>query len=142
VLNDDEILALARWAVAIEAHYGLPMDMEMGARWRDGALFILQARPETVHGAARGGTLRSWRLTAKAKPILSGAAVGEAIGAGPVRIVHDPSEIGAFPRGRACRRGDDPDWVPLMKKAAGIVTDHAGRPAMRPSSAGNWACPR
>jgi pyruvate,water dikinase len=127
VLHDDEILALARWAVAIEAHYGRPMDMEWARDGESGALYILQARPETVHGTGRGATLRSWRLTAKAKPILSGAAVGEAIGTGPVRIVHDPSEIGAFPEGAVLvAEATDPDWVPLMKKAAGIITDHGG----------------
>ena len=127
VLSDAEILALARWAIAIEAHYGRPMDMEWARDGQSGALFILQARPETVHGARQGGVLRSWRLTAKATPILTGAAVGEAIAAGPVRVVHDPSEIEAFPEGAVLvAEATDPDWVPLMKKAAGIVTDHGG----------------
>jgi pyruvate,water dikinase len=127
VLADEEILALARWAVAIEAHYGRPMDMEWARDGESGDLFILQARPETVHGADRGATLRSYRLKAKAKPILSGAAVGEAIAAGPVRIVHDPSGIADFPEGAVLvAEATDPDWVPLMKKAAGIVTDHGG----------------
>lgn len=127
VLNDDEILDLARWAVAIEAHYGRPMDMEWARDGETGALFILQARPETVHGSKQGALLRSWRLTAKARPILTGAAVGEAIGTGPVCIVHDPSEMGSFPEGAVLvAEATDPDWVPLMKKAAGIVTDHGG----------------
>lgn len=127
VLNDDEALALARWAVAIEAHYGRAMDMEWARDGETGELFILQARPETVHGAQDVATLRSWRLKAKARPILTGAAVGQSIGAGPVRIVHDPSEIGAFPEGAVLvAEATDPDWVPLMKKAAGIVTDHGG----------------
>jgi pyruvate,water dikinase len=127
VLADHEILALARWAVAIEAHYGRPMDMEWARDGETGELFILQARPETVHGARQGATLRSWRLKARATPILTGAAVGEAIAAGPVRVVHDPSGIAAFPEGAVLvAEATDPDWVPLMKKAAGIVTDHGG----------------
>ncbi len=127
VLGDDEILDLARWAVTIEAHYGRPMDMEWARDGASGALFILQARPETVHGARRVAALRSWRLKAKTKPILAGAAVGEAIAAGPVHIVHDPSEIVAFPEGAVLvAEATDPDWVPLMKKASGIVTDHGG----------------
>ncbi len=127
VLSDDEILVLARWAVMIEHHYGRPMDMEWARDGTTDELFILQARPETVHGARATGTLRSYRLKAKAQPILTGAAVGEAIAAGPVRLVHAPSDIDGFPEGAVLvAEATDPDWVPLMRKAAGIVTDHGG----------------
>ena len=127
VLGDPEILQLARWAVAIERHYGRPMDMEWARDGATGELFIVQARPETVHGARQGSTLRSWRLQTKAKPILTGAAVGEAIATGPVRFARSPADIQGFPDGAVLvTEATDPDWVPLMRKAAGIVTDHGG----------------
>jgi len=127
VLDDAAILQLARWAVAIEAHFGRPMDIEWARDGETGALWILQARPETVHGTRTAGRLRSYRLKAKARPILSGAAVGEAIATEPVRIVRDPADIAGFPDGAVLvAEATDPDWVPLMRKAAGIVTDHGG----------------
>jgi pyruvate,water dikinase len=127
VLDDAAILQLARWAVAIEAHFGRPMDIEWARDGETGALWILQARPETVHGTRMAARLRSYRLKAKARPILSGAAVGEAIATGPVRIVRDPADIADFPDGAVLvAEATDPDWVPLMRKAAGIVTDHGG----------------
>nr|MCU0987625.1 phosphoenolpyruvate synthase [Acetobacteraceae bacterium] len=127
VLTDAEILALARWGVVIERHYGRPMDIEWAKDGRTGELAIVQARPETVHGGRAHAVLRTWRLTGKARPILRGAAVGEAIAAGPARLVHDPSGIETFPEGAVLvAEATDPDWVPLMKKAAAIVTDHGG----------------
>ncbi|WP_135468161.1 phosphoenolpyruvate synthase [Crenalkalicoccus roseus] len=128
VLSDAEILALARWAVAIERHYGRPMDMEWAKDGATDELFIVQARPETVHGARSGGLLRTWRLRGRPRaPLLTGAAVGDAIAAGPVRVVHSPEAAADFPEGAILvADATDPDWVPLMKKAAGIVTDHGG----------------
>lgn len=127
VLEDREILALARQAVAIERHYGRPMDMEWAKDGETGEIFIVQARPETVHATRSGAALRSWRLKTKATPILTGAAVGESIAAGPVRILHGPEEIDRFPEGAVLvTEATDPDWVPLMRKAAGIITDHGG----------------
>jgi pyruvate,water dikinase len=127
VLSASEILALARWGVAIERHYGRPMDIEWAKDGITGALAIVQARPETVHGGRTRPILRTWRLTGKARPILRGAAVGEAIAAGPARIVRDPAEIDAFPEGAVLvAEATDPDWVPLMKKASAIVTDQGG----------------
>jgi pyruvate,water dikinase len=127
VLGDGEILQLARWAVAIERHYGRAMDMEWARDGETGELFIVQARPETVHGARQGSKLRSWRLKSKAQPILSGAAVGESIASGPVCRVRDPRDIAGFPDGAVLvTEATDPDWVPLMRKAVGIVTDHGG----------------
>ena len=127
VLSDAEILQVARWGVAIERHYGRPMDIEWAKDGETGALAIVQARPETVHGARQALTLRTWRLKAKARPLLRGAAVGEAIATGPARLVRDPSDIADFPDGAVLVAGaTDPDWVPLMKKAAAIVTDQGG----------------
>ncbi len=127
VLEDADILRLARWAVAIERHYGRPMDIEWARDGDDGALWILQARPETVHSGRAAPVLRSYRLKARAAPILRGAAVGEAIAAGPVHVARSPDEIADFPQGAVLvAEATDPDWVPLMRKAAGIITDHGG----------------
>jgi pyruvate,water dikinase len=128
VLSDAEVLELARAAVAIERHFGMPMDMEWA---RDGVtdeIFIVQARPETVHSARKGATLRTWRLTGKPRaPLLTGSAVGDAIAAGPVKVVHSAEDIDSFPEGAVLvTEATDPDWVPIMKKAAGIVTDQGG----------------
>jgi pyruvate,water dikinase len=127
VLSDAEALQLARWAVTIERHYGRAMDMEWAKDGETGQLFIVQARPETVHGSRQGATLRSWKLRSKARPILTGAAVGESIASGKARLVRSPDDIEGFPEGAVLvAEATDPDWVPLMKKAAGIVTDHGG----------------
>ncbi|MCB4820288.1 phosphoenolpyruvate synthase [Roseicella aerolata] len=127
VLSDAEALQLARWAVTIERHYGRAMDMEWAKDGETGQLFIVQARPETVHGSRQGATLRSWKLQSKARPILTGAAVGESIASGKARLVRSPEDIEGFPEGAVLvAEATDPDWVPLMKKAAGIVTDHGG----------------
>jgi len=127
VLADAEILALARWGVAIERHYGRPMDIEWAKDGITGALAIVQARPETVHSARTASVLRTWRLKGKGRVLLRGAAVGEAIASGPARLVRDPAGIEAFPEGAVLvAEATDPDWVPLMKKAAAIVTDQGG----------------
>jgi pyruvate,water dikinase len=129
VLADAEILQLARWAVAIERHYGRPMDMEWAKDGETGALHIVQARPETVQ-ALRAGTapLRTYRLKdRRARPILTGAAVGDAIAAGPACVIRTPDDIARFRDGAILvTEATDPDWVPVMKRAAGIVTDHGG----------------
>jgi pyruvate,water dikinase len=127
VLNDEEILALARWACAVEAHYGRPMDLEWAKDGESGELFIIQARPETVQSTRSEPTLKRWRLEAKAEPFLTGSAVGQAIAAGPAALVLDPKDIERFPDGAILVTPmTDPDWVPLMRRARGIVTDHGG----------------
>lgn len=129
VLEDAEILQLARWAVAIERHYGRPMDMEWAKDGETGALHIVQARPETVQ-ALRPATapLRTYRLKdRRARPIVTGAAVGDAIAAGPACVIRTPDDIAHFRDGAILvTEATDPDWVPVMKRAAGIVTDHGG----------------
>lgn len=128
VLSDAEILELARAACAIERHYGRPMDMEWAKDGATGLIWIVQARPETVHAIRQGAVLRTWRLTGKPRPpLLTGAAVGDKIAAGPVRVVHSPEAAPDFPEGAVLvTEQTDPDWVPLMKRAAAIVTDHGG----------------
>lgn len=127
VLQDSEILQLARWAIAVEQHYGRPMDLEWAKDGETGELFIVQARPETVQ-ARRTGALRSWRLRdRRARPILTGAAVGEAIAAAEVCVIRSTADIARFRDGAILvTEATDPDWVPVMRRAAGIVTDHGG----------------
>ena len=128
VLDDEEILQLGRWAVLIEEHYRCPMDMEWAKDGESGELFIVQARPETVQSGRDGGTLRHWRLEPQdAAPIATGAAVGEAIAAGAACVIRNVAEIDSFVDGAILvTENTDPDWVPLMRRAAGIVTDHGG----------------
>ena len=127
VLSDDEILRLARWAVVVERHYGRPMDMEWAKDGETGELFLVQARPETVHAAHAAASLRSYRLKGKGRLLLSGAAIGEAIAAGSVCVLRSAAEIERFRDGAILvTESTDPDWVPIMTKAAGIVTDHGG----------------
>ncbi|HBO14453.1 MAG TPA: phosphoenolpyruvate synthase [Halieaceae bacterium] len=130
VLCDDDILALARMAVVIEAHYGRPMDIEWARDGLTGELYIVQARPETVQAARRAGVLTTHRLTERSRELARGLAVGDSIASGRVRLLRDPSEGADF------RRGDvlvaavtDPDWGPIMERAAAVVTDHGGRTA-------------
>jgi len=132
VLSDEEIVELGRWAVAVERHYGRPMDMEWAKDGESSLLYLVQARPETVQSGLSRTMFRTWRLKQKdlkdrAGPILSGAAVGSAIAAGRACVIRDVADIGRFPEGAILVTGNtDPDWVPVMKKAAGIVTDHGG----------------
>lgn len=127
VLSDAEILQLARWAVAVEAHYGRAMDMEWAKDGESGELFLVQARPETVQSARGGGVLRTWRLKARGKPLVSGSAIGEAVASGTACLIRSAADIARFRDGAILvTETTDPDWVPIMKRAAGIVTDHGG----------------
>ena len=128
VLSDDEILQLARWAVVIERHYGMPMDMEWARDGESGKLFIVQARPETVQSRREQGLLKTYRIRKKGRRILTGLSVGDAVVTGVVRIVRDPHRLDSFPHGAVLvAENTDPDWVPLMKRASAVVTDHGGR---------------
>ncbi|QDG50286.1 phosphoenolpyruvate synthase [Persicimonas caeni] len=128
VLDDDEILQLARWAVVIEDHYDRPMDIEWGKDGETGELSILQARPETVHSQATKGTMKSYELTEHGEPLCTGLAIGNAISAGPVCVIESIDQADQFEEGCVLvTEMTDPDWVPLMKKAAGIVTERGGR---------------
>lgn len=132
--SDDDALVLARWAVAIENHYSArhgrptPMDIEWAKDGRTNELFIVQARPETVISNRAVGTMERWHLLEKGTQLAVGRAVGEAIGAGPARILRSASELGAFQQGDVLvAEMTDPDWVPVMKKASAIVTNGGGR---------------
>jgi len=128
VLSDDEILVLARWACIIEEHYGLPMDIEWAKDGVTGELFIVQARPETVHSQMDLASLRTYVLEEKGKLLLKGEAVGTKIGQGEVKVIEDSSEISKFKRGQVLVTDmTDPDWQPIMKIASAIVTNKGGR---------------
>ena len=128
-LNDAEVEELARYAVAIEKHYGAPMDIEWGKDGGDGKLYILQARPETVKSReSRTDTLTRYRLKSGGEKIAEGRAIGGKVGSGPARVIANVDEISQF------RDGDvivtdmtDPNWEPVMKRAAAIVTNRGGR---------------
>jgi pyruvate,water dikinase len=126
-LSDEDVHELARQAVTIEKHYGRPMDIEWGKDGNTGELFILQARPETVQ-SRRGSAMQRFQLKNQSKVLITGRAIGHKIGAGETRVIDSPSEM------HRVRPGDvlvadmtDPDWEPIMKRAAAIVTNRGGR---------------
>jgi pyruvate,water dikinase len=133
ILNDDELLTLARWSVAIEKHYSdragvlTPMDIEWAKDGVTGKLFIVQARPETVHAQAKGA-LSVYRLRGKGKVLFRGKAVGSQIGSGKVCVAHDVTELRKLQAGEILVAPmTDPDWEPVLQRAAAVVTDHGGR---------------
>ncbi|MBM9593103.1 phosphoenolpyruvate synthase [Roseitranquillus sediminis] len=128
VLEDDEIVALARMAATIEDHYGQPMDMEWAKDGESGEIFIVQARPETVQSRAEAGALKTYTVKSAGRTLVKGLSVGDAVAAGRVCLIEHASEIDRFVDGAILVTGTtDPDWVPIMKRAAAIVTDHGGR---------------
>lgn len=128
VLSDVEILDLARMATTIEAHYGQPMDMEWARDGETGEIFIVQARPETVQSLSDAGAIKSYTVKRAGKALLKGLSVGSAVATGRVSIIESAREIDRFVDGSILVTGTtDPDWVPIMKRASAIVTDHGGR---------------
>ncbi len=133
-ITDDEILTLAQWACVIEDHYSAkkgqpsPMDMEWAKDGVTGELFIVQARPETVQSRKAPDTLESYHLTKQGPVLVTGRSVGEKIGQGPVRVIKSVQHIQQFQDGEVLVTDKtDPDWEPIMKKAAAIVTNRGGR---------------
>ena len=128
-LNDTEVIELARQALTIEEHYGRPMDIEWGKDGVDGRLYILQARPETVKSRQAAGTLIRYRLAAPPpEPVIEGRAIGQKIGAGPVRLLSSIEQMHTFTPGDVLVADmTDPDWEPIMKRASAIVTNRGGR---------------
>jgi pyruvate,water dikinase len=128
VLSDEEVLMLARWAVLIEQHYEIPMDMEWAKDGKTGELYIVQARPETVQSRREAAELKTYTLKGEGPLLVSGLAVGDAVGTGPVCRLDSADEIERFKTGSVLvTKITDPDWVPIMKRASAIVTDHGGR---------------
>ncbi|WP_436602288.1 phosphoenolpyruvate synthase [Sorangium sp. So ce1036] len=133
-LSDDDVLTLARWAALIEEHYArargedTPMDIEWAKDGRSGDLFVVQARPETVHSQRKAPRVRLYHIKEKGERLATGLAIGESIAAGRARIVRDPRQIGEVKPGDILvTETTDPDWEPIMKAAAGIVTERGGR---------------
>jgi pyruvate,water dikinase len=128
VLNDDEILQLAHWAQTIEQHYDKPMDIEWAKDGETGRLYIVQARPETVQSQLRGSILKSYSLSERGNVLVSGISIGQSIATGHICLIKHVEDIDQFEDGSILVTGmTDPDWVPIMKRAAGIITDHGGR---------------
>jgi pyruvate,water dikinase len=127
VLSDDEILQLGRWASTVEAHYGRAMDMEWAKDGESGELYMVQARPETVVSVRGAGSLKAYKLKVRGKRLLTGSAIGEAIATGTACLIRSAEDIERFRDGSILvTEMTDPDWVPIMKRAAGIITDHGG----------------
>jgi pyruvate,water dikinase len=127
-LTDAEVTELARHALTIEDHYGRPMDIEWGKDGRDGQLYILQARPETVKSRQAAGITQRFRLAQRGESLIEGRAIGQKIGAGEVRVLTSVADMDQFRPGEVLVADmTDPDWEPIMKRAAAIVTNRGGR---------------
>jgi len=128
VIDEDEIITLAKWAVIIEEHYKKPMDIEWAKDGQTGDLFIVQARPETVHSQKDAAIMQTYVLEEKGNVLAQGEAVGSRIGQGEVNVIHDAKDIGQFKKGQVLVTDmTDPDWEPIMKIAGAIVTNRGGR---------------
>jgi len=127
-VSDAEVEELARCAMVIEEHYGRPMDIEWGKDGIDGKLYMLQARPETVKAGERLDTLRRYRLKERSEVLATGRAIGQKIGSGPVRAIKSAAEMSRLKQGDVLVTDmTDPDWEPVMKRAAAIITNRGGR---------------
>ena len=127
-ISDADIEELGRYALAIEAHYGRPMDVEWGKDGRDGKLYVLQARPETVKGKAGLDSLKRYRIKERSTVLAQGRAIGQRVGVGRVKLISDVSQMARVEPGDVLvTEMTDPDWEPVMKRSAAIVTDRGGR---------------
>ncbi|KKR48858.1 MAG: Phosphoenolpyruvate synthase [Candidatus Magasanikbacteria bacterium GW2011_GWC2_40_17] len=128
VLNDEEILQLAKWGMEIERYYGRPQDIEWAKDGRTKKLFIVQARPETIHALKNTNVIEDYRLEKRGKILTEGLAVGEKIGQGKAHIIQLPKELKYFKKGEVLvTRITDPDWEPIMRMASAIVTEQGGK---------------
>lgn len=127
-ISDEEVMQLAKWAMVIEDHYKKPMDIEWAKDGVLNKLYIVQARPETVHAEKNGKILEEYILERKSEVLLTGTAIGTKIGKGWVKILESVKDINQFKEGEVLvAKMTDPDWVPIMKKASAIVTESGGR---------------
>lgn len=127
-ITDEDTIELAKYAMIIEEHYGRPMDIEWGKDGRDGKIYILQARPETVKSQAGGRAEQRFKLKGSSPVLTTGRAIGQKIGSGPVRVINDPAEMERVQPGDVLVADmTDPNWEPVMKRASAIVTNRGGR---------------
>ncbi len=127
-LSDNEVMELARAAVIIEKHYGRPQDIEWAKDGKTGELFIVQARPETVKTMSNHAVIETYSLKKEGKVLLKGTAVGQRIGAGPVRIITSLKDMKHFRQGDVLvTRITDPDWEPIMRIASAVITEQGGK---------------
>ena len=133
-LTDDEVLQLARWAITIEDHYSTklgrptPMDIEFAKNGPEGGLCIVQARPETVHSSRKFPTLKAWHLEGSGPVLVEGLAVGDQVATGQARVIRDVTGIREFRRGEVLvTESTDPDWEPVLRESAAVVTARGGR---------------
>ncbi len=127
-LADAEVEELARHALVIEEHYGRPMDIEWGKDGIDGRLYVLQARPETVRSRQSATVVSRYRMDQRGPLVVEGRAIGQKIGAGPVRVLESAAQMREFQAGEVLVADmTDPDWEPIMKRAGAIVTNRGGR---------------
>ncbi|XP_040091723.1 phosphoenolpyruvate synthase, partial [Oryx dammah] len=127
-ISDAEVSELAKQALIIEKHYGRPMDIEWAKDGDDGKLYIVQARPETVKSRSSATVMERYLLKEKGIVLVEGRAIGQRIGAGKVRVIHDVSEMDKVQPGDVLVSDmTDPDWEPVMKRASAIVTNRGGR---------------
>ena len=134
VLSDDEALQLSQWAITIEDHYSqrsghpTPMDLEWAKDGRSGELFILQARPETVHSQQDVAKIELFKLKQKSRILVRGKAVGNRIGVGAVRVIRSAADLHRFQPGEVIvAEMTDPDWEPVLKRSSAVITEHGGR---------------
>ncbi len=127
-ITDDQVTELARYAVTIEQHYGRAMDIEWALDGVDGMLYILQARPETVVSRADAAVMSRFVIRERGELLATGRAIGQKVGAGPVRVLRNLSEMAKFQPGDVLVADmTDPDWEPIMKRASAIITNRGGR---------------
>ncbi len=127
-LSDEEVLQLAKWGMQIEKYYGRPQDIEWAKDGRTKELFIVQARPETIHARKASNVIEEYHLSKRGKILCEGWAIGEKIGQGKAHIVNHPDELKVFKKGEVLvARITDPDWEPIMRLASAIVTEQGGK---------------
>lgn len=127
-LNDDDVLQLSKWGLAIEKHYGHPQDIEWAKDGHSGELYIVQARPETIHRRTRQNIIEEYILERRGRVLVKGLAIGEKIGQGKARVLNGIKEMKHFKKGEVLiTRVTDPDWEPIMRMAGAIVTEQGGK---------------
>jgi len=129
-LTDEEVMMLAQWGCLIEEHYGSPQDLEWAKDGKDGKLYIVQSRPETVHSlkSKKGRTYEEYQIDLNIKPILTGISIGDKIGKGRVRVITDVKKMNEFKRGEILvTKMTDPDWNAILTMSSAVITDEGGK---------------